>query len=191
MRCTLLKLLIIYRHKHITSTPITIQDLHAYKLGESFHGDVIVTYKTVLDKSQKKNYLLRVDLTDEKGYMTVTLNVGNNFIKEHEEKLLPGKSVCITNFSVAAKTNYDRGDCEFILLVHGKSIVSNIDPVCKEYCFIPNTTIKELLASTDHYAIGMIVAIVTRAQQSCMQFYLEIKDGNTDNDKAIVSTCFI
>ena len=51
LRCTLLKLLIIYRHKHITCTPITIQDLPVYKLGESFHGDVIVTYKTVLNKS--------------------------------------------------------------------------------------------------------------------------------------------
>ena len=101
--------------------------------------------KQLLPRSKKGNYVLRVDLTDEKIYMRVTLNVGDIFINEHINKLLQRKGVCITNFKIVAKTNYDRGDCEFILVLHEKSSIMNIEPVCKEYCFIPNTTIKSLL----------------------------------------------
>ena len=101
---------------------------------------------------------------------------------------MPRRGNCITNFKIAAKTNYDRGDCEFILVMHEKSSIMNIEPICKEYCFIPNTTIKELLTSTKQYRVGTIDVIVIVAYQMGTQCTIEIKYGNMGNDKAIVST---
>ena len=59
--------------------------------------------------------------------------------------------------------------------------------VCQEYSFIPNTCIKDLLRTIDRYAVGTIGAIVTGTKKSGTQYILEIKDGNSEYDKAIVS----
>jgi hypothetical protein len=42
-------------------------------------------------------------LTDGKGEMRVTLNVLNSLIEQHQEKVIPGKDICITNFKIAHK----------------------------------------------------------------------------------------
>jgi hypothetical protein len=81
--------------------------------------------------------------------MEVTLNVCNSFIEQHQEKLLHGKSIRITNFKVAPKTNYDHGEVECILLVEQETSIENIAPICQEYNFIPNTSIRILLATTN------------------------------------------
>ena len=73
-------------------------------------------------------------------------------------------------------------------MLHEKISIMNIEPICKEYWFIPNTTIKELLITTEQYPVGTAVAIVTATYQMGTQCTIEIKDGNMDNDKVIVST---
>jgi hypothetical protein len=98
-----LYLLSMYRKKQIASIPINIEELTSCKVGQVFHGNVVVTYRAILDKSKKSTELLRADLTDVKGEMTVTLNVCTNFIEQHQAKLLPGKAIHITNFKIAPK----------------------------------------------------------------------------------------
>jgi hypothetical protein len=52
--------------KHTRCNPITIQELKTLKVGEIFHGDVIVTYKTTIDQAHNID-LLHIGLVDEKG----------------------------------------------------------------------------------------------------------------------------
>ena len=74
----------MHRHKKTACTPITIQELHDYKYEEFFERYVIVTYRYFLDKSQKRNYIFLLDLIDDTGHMTITLNVINICINEPE-----------------------------------------------------------------------------------------------------------
>jgi hypothetical protein len=53
--------------------------LKSLKVGKVFQGDVIVTYKTTINKEDIIE-LLRIDLVDTKREMIVTLNIANNFI---------------------------------------------------------------------------------------------------------------
>ncbi|KAH9301952.1 hypothetical protein KI387_013535, partial [Taxus chinensis] len=153
-----------------TSTPslTSIDDLNTFTIGNIFQGNVLV--------------LLRADLTDEKAELTVTLNVAHKFIPMHEDKVVAGKGIQITNFSIAPKTSYDRGDCDVILLLNESSTVESTPPLSIEYKFIPNTTVKQLLNNTEPYAVGTIAAIVTSAKQIGLQLILEIKDGPTEED---------
>ncbi|KAH9309759.1 hypothetical protein KI387_002311, partial [Taxus chinensis] len=171
------------RQQTLPCTPTSIDDLNSRKVGALFQGDVIVAYKAILNKDLNKE-LLRIDLTDKEGEMTVTLNVTGHQIEAHQKKLLPSKGVSIKEFNIAPKTNYDRGDCDYILLLNNNSTIENIPPVCNEFKFIPNTTIKQLLRSTDNYTIGTLAAVVTTARKSGTQFVFEIKDGLSVEDKA-------
>ena len=129
-------------------------------------------------------------MTDAKGEITITLNVLGDLINQHQQKLLPGKGVSITNFKIAAKTTYDHGDSECILVVGQYTSIENISLVCHEYNFIPNTSIKTLLEQTEQYVLGTIGAIVTSAKKTGTQYTLEVKDGNSENDKATISLSF-
>jgi hypothetical protein len=51
------------------------------------------------------------------------------------------------------------------LLVDQETSIENISPVCQQYNFIPNTSIKILLEETKQYALGTIGAIVTVAKK--------------------------
>ena len=93
--------------------------------------------------------ILRADITDAKGDMIVTLNACGNLIDKYEEIITLGKSIRVINFKVAPKTNYDHGDCDCILIVDHHTTIEKIEFVCEEYFFIPNTTIKILLATTE------------------------------------------
>ncbi|KAH9295182.1 hypothetical protein KI387_038770, partial [Taxus chinensis] len=169
--------------RQATSTPslTSIDDLNSFTIGNIFQGDVLVVYKTIVQKDQGKQ-LLRADLTDEKAELTVTLNVAHKFIPMHEDKVVAGKGIQITNFSIAPKTSYDRGDCNVILLLNESSTVESTPPLSIEYKFIPNTTVKQLLNNTEPYIVGTIAAIVTSAKQIGLQLILEIKDGLTEED---------
>ena len=167
--------------------PISIEELTSWKAGNVFHGNIVVVYRTMLDKLRKTNEIFRADLTDSKGEMTITLNLRGNLVKEHEEKLVTGKAICVKDFKIAPKTDYDHCESECILVADQQTTIENIPLVCQEYTFIPNTCIKELLQTVDKYAVGTIGAIVTSTKKSGSQYILEIKDGNSDYDKAIVS----
>ena len=93
--------------------------------------------------------------------MTVALNIRYHFIEQYEAILLPMKGIRSRNFKIATKTDYDHGECECILVVDHNNRIDNREPICKEYKFIPNTTIRIVLASTYKYVLGTIGAIVT------------------------------
>jgi hypothetical protein len=146
----------------------------------------MVVYNTYLDKVNKSRKILRADMTDENGMMTVTLTVPTHLIQRHEEKILPGSGISIASFKILPKTNYDRGDCDRVISLDESSLVERLPPVCKDYNFIPDTSIKQFAENMDVYPIGAIGAVVTLARKVGLQSTLHIKDGSTDNDKTTV-----
>jgi hypothetical protein len=49
----------------------------------------MVVYNTYLDKVNKTRKILRADMTDENGMLTVTLTVPAHLIQRHAHKILP------------------------------------------------------------------------------------------------------
>ncbi|XP_057822077.1 uncharacterized protein LOC131034564 [Cryptomeria japonica] len=172
------------RSKTKTQNCMSIEELNARKAGNMFDGDVLVVYKATLDKVNKTREVLRADLTDLKAEMTITLNVPSNLVQQYENKIIPGSGISITGFQIAAKTDYDRGDCDCILILKESSMVETKPSICKQYNFIPGTTIKQLLTSTNEYATGTIGALVVATKKKAFQYMIEIKDGFSDMDKA-------
>ena len=80
--------------------------------------------------------------------MRATLTILYELIQEHQDKLLPRKSVSISNFQVLSKINYDHSNCDRILLLKQSSKIENMPCVCKEYNCVPDTTIKQLAENT-------------------------------------------
>lgn len=160
--------------------------MNARKAGNIFQGDVIVKYKAILDKTNKTREVLRADLTDTKGEMTITLNVTADLVAHYEDKIIPGSGLSISNFQIAPRTDYDRGDCDCILVLTKSSIVEIIPRLCIDYKFIPSTAIKQLLASTEQYATGTIGVLVTRAKKIGLQYIVDVQDGDSEFDKAQV-----
>jgi hypothetical protein len=167
---------------------VSIEDLNSRRVGELFIGDIMVVYSTYLDKVNKTRKILRADMTDEHGMLTVTLTIPAHLIQRHQHKILPGSGISIAHFKVLPKTNYDRGDCDQIISLDESSLVEKLSPVCKEYTFIPNTTIRQFADNMDMYPIGTIGAVITLARKIGLQYTLHIKDGNTDNDKGMVQS---
>jgi hypothetical protein len=130
-------------------------------------------------------------MTDDKGMMIITLIVPTHLIQKHEQKILPGNGLSIAHFNFFPKTNYDRGDCDHIISLDEFSVVETIIVVCKEYNFIPDTTIKQFAKNTTSYPIGTIGAVVTVAKKVGMQYILHIKDDNSENDKATIQLSYL
>jgi hypothetical protein len=107
--------------------------LNSRRTGDLFIGDVMVVYNTYLDKVNKSRKILRADMTDENGMMTVTLTVHAHLIQRHEEKILPGSGISIASFKILPKTNYDRGDCDRVISLDESSLVDCLQ-------FVKNTT---------------------------------------------------
>ena len=104
----------------------------------------MVIYSTFLEKTNKSHWILRADLTDEKGMLTITLSIPAHLIEQHEHKIIQGRSISITNFRILPKTIYDCGDCDKIISLNESNIIDTMPEVCKQYCFIPDTTISSL-----------------------------------------------
>jgi hypothetical protein len=170
----------------VTSKVLSIEGLNNRQTGQVFVGDIMVVYTTYLDKENKSRSIMRVDMTDKDAMMTVTLTVPPQLVQKHAEKILPRNGISITNFNILPKTVYDRGDCDRIISLNETSIVEKIPAICSEYRFLPDSTISQLAQSTDIYPIGMIGAAVTLARKFGSQHILHIKDGDSDNDKAMV-----
>jgi hypothetical protein len=144
-------------------------------------------YNTYLDKENKTRCIVHADMTDNEAMMTVTLTIPTQLVQKHAEKILPGNGISITNFNILSKTVYDRGDCDRIISLNETSIVEKVPTICSEYRFVPDTTINQLAQSNDTYPIKTIGAVVTLARKVGSQHILHIKDGESDNDKAMVS----
>jgi len=102
----------------------------------------MVVYNTYLDKVNRLNKILRADMTDENDMMTVTLTVSTHLIERHEKNIVPGAGISIENFKILPKSGYDRGDCDHVISILESSFMETVSPMCKEYNFIPDTTIK-------------------------------------------------
>ena len=178
----------MWRSKLENPNAISIEDLNARKIGNTFEGDILVVYIATLDRENKTREVLRADLTDFKGEMTITLNVTGNLVQEYKNKIVPGTSIIVSGFGIGHKTTFDRGDSEFILKLQDSSIIEIIPWLCQKYKFIPSTTIKQLLRSTSTYAIGTIGALVVAGRQTSSQHVVDIKDGNNDDDKVQVKS---
>jgi hypothetical protein len=146
----------------------------------------MVVYSTYLDKENKTRSIMHADMTDKEAMMTVTLSIPTQLVQKHAEKILPGNGISITNFNILPKIVYDRGDCDRIISLNETSIVEKILVVCSEYRFVPDATISQLAQSSDIYPIRTIGATVTLARKLGSQHILHIKDGESDNDKAMV-----
>lgn len=83
----------------------------------------MVIYSTYLDKVHKAWEILREYLTDAEGIMTITFSIPTDLIEQHSQNISPGKAISITNFKFLPKTNYDRSDCDWILLLTELSTV--------------------------------------------------------------------
>jgi hypothetical protein len=153
---------------------ISIEDLNAIKFGERFQGDLLVVYKETLDKVNRTCEVLHVDLKDE---MIIILNVSGNLVPQHEHKIIPRLGISITNFQIAPRADYDREDCDCILVLIEKITIESIPCLCIDYYFIPNTTINQLLTNTNQYPIGTIGALVITKKKVSNQYALHIKDG--------------
>jgi hypothetical protein len=119
--------------------------------------------------------------------MTVTLTIPTQLVHKHAENILPCNGISITNFNILLKTIYDRGDCYRIISLNETSVVEKFPTVCSEYHFVSDTTINQFVESNDIYPIETIGAIVTLARKVGSQHILHLKDGNSDNDKEMVS----
>ena len=80
--------------------------------------------------------------------MTITLSKPAHLIEQHEQKIIQGKIISITNFRTLPKKVNDRGDCDKIISLNESSIIDTMPGVYKEYCFIPDTTIKQFSERT-------------------------------------------
>jgi hypothetical protein len=85
-----------------------------------------------------------VEMTDKEALITVTLTIPTQLAHKHEEKILPGNGISITNFNIFPKTVYDRGDCDRIISLNKTSIMEKIHAICSKYCFVLDTTISQL-----------------------------------------------
>ena len=121
----------------------------------------MVTYNTFLDKNNKSQPILRTDMTNEKGIITITITVPTQLIQCHKQTLVAGNNIHLTNFKIMPKTNYDRGDCDRIISLNETSTIETIMPICNEYTFIPNTIVKQLSENIDRYPVGTIGILVT------------------------------
>ena len=175
------------RPKLTSKRPVTIEDLNARKIGNTFHGTVLVSYKVVLDKGTGMCEVLRADLTDCKGEMTITLTTTSHLLCKFEDKIIPGTIIAIKEFQVAPKIDFDCGDSDYILLLKDSIEIVTIPPLENEYIFISGTTIKQLMSSTKEYVYGTIGVFDVAANTKGTQHILDIKDGHTDMDKAPVS----
>ena len=126
-------------------------------------------------------------MTDNEAMMTFTLTIPTQLVQKHAKKILPGNGIYIKNFNILPKLVYDHGDCDRIILLNETSIVEKIPMICSEYHFVPDTTINQIAQSNDTYPIRTIGAAVTLARKLGLQHILHIKDGESDNDKEMVS----
>ena len=117
-----------------TQKPITIEDLNARKSGNTFEGNVLVVYKVVLDRSIGTREVLHADLTDCKGEMTIIVTVGSNLVQKYKNKIVVGTAIAITDFDIAPKTEYDRGDSDCILILKDSTTIE------KFHCSQMNTS---------------------------------------------------
>ena len=70
----------VFRFKPSLSTAITIEELNFLKVSKFFNGDIMSVYSTFLDKMQRTQQILSVDLTKNASMMVITLTIAADII---------------------------------------------------------------------------------------------------------------
>ena len=105
----------VTRSKLITPNILSIEGLNICQTRQVFFGDIMVVYRTYLDKSNKTKSIMCADMTDKEALMTVTLIIPTQLVHKHAEKIFLGNGISITNFNIFSKTIYDSGYCDRII----------------------------------------------------------------------------
>ena len=100
--------------------------MNASKIGNIFEGDILVVYIATLDRENKTREVLRADLIDFKGEMTITLNVTGNLVQQYKTKIVPGTSIIVLGFQVEHKITYECIDYDCILILKDSSTIETI-----------------------------------------------------------------
>jgi hypothetical protein len=163
---------------------VSIEELKSCRIGEVFIGDMIVIYNTYLDKAYRTHKVSCAEMTDANGIMTITLTFLAHHIEIHEKNIVPKAGISIKKFKILPKSGYDHGDCNRVISIVESSVIERVSPTCKEHNFIPATTIKQFASNTNMYPIDTIGVFMTLARKVGLQYNLQVKDGNIEDDKA-------
>jgi hypothetical protein len=170
----------------VTSKVLSIEGLNNHQTKQLFIGDIMVIYRTYLDKENKSRSIMCADMTNKEAMMIVTLIVPPQHVQKHAENIFLHNGISITNFNIFPKIVYDRGYCDRVISLNETSIVEKILTVFSKYCFVLDSTINHLAQRTDIYPMGTIGATVTLVRKHGSQHILHIKDGDSDKNKAMV-----
>ncbi|GLJ36139.1 hypothetical protein SUGI_0724940 [Cryptomeria japonica] len=66
-------------------------------------------------------------------------------------------------------------------------MIESIDKVCKQQKLTPDTTISQLIHSTDSYSFGTVGVLVTAHKQEPTEFQVQVKDGELPSDTATLT----
>lgn len=95
--------------------------------------------------------------------------------------------VRISDFQLEAKSDFERGDCDCIIIVKESTTIEMIPRVCMEYNFIPSSTIRQLLNNPNEYPVGTVGALVVGAKKAGSLTTFDLKDDHGDDDRAQVT----
>ncbi|XP_057870905.1 uncharacterized protein LOC131077428 [Cryptomeria japonica] len=159
--------------------PSTILDLCTQRVGYMFEGDILVVYRPAkYTNTQNKTEILHVDLIDCKGQMTVTMNISNTLVDTFLPRLTIGSGICISNFTIKNKSQYERGDADCCIALTAKSTFETIPCICTEHKLAPDFTISQLSEADCHYSVGSFGAIGTSYHLTKTHLEVHKKDGS-------------
>lgn len=113
-----------YRLKPSQLFPSTIIEICTSLFACAFEGDIFVTYGPALAKdsdNSSKPQIAHVDLIGRLGQTKITANVTNKQIQTHLLKPLPSSSVCLSDFTIRKRGQFERGDAEYCLLITART----------------------------------------------------------------------
>ncbi|XP_059065529.1 uncharacterized protein LOC131857281 [Cryptomeria japonica] len=126
-------------------------------------------------------------MVDSHGQMTITVNINNKLIDMFLSQLLPGASVCLTNFIIKKKSQYKRGDVDYCLQLNTKTTIECIGKVYKQCKLTPHRTIAQLIDSPNTYSIGSLAILVAGYTEAPTKYQLLVKDGESASDTATLT----
>jgi hypothetical protein len=74
---------------------------------------VLFCYENTLSPSKSpSHWFFHVDVMDTVGTTTITVNVQENLVKTHVDKLKKRKFLLLKNFNIRGQSYYDKGDSD-------------------------------------------------------------------------------
>ena len=101
------------------------------------------------------------------------------------DKFLQVQGLCIAYFKISPKNAYGHGHYNCRLTLNDASTIETIPPIFKVYNFLPTTKLNQLKTMNNVFAIG---TLVTSTRKIGSQYALNLKDGNIEEHRFVVST---